>query len=188
MDGEITDPRHHDRPVSSNPNLVTKEDFQAASAAIRKAIAEGEGSLPPRFVVEFLLQEWRRHLALTHLQPGPASPEWKEALDVTRTLLISLQPPTSAAARATLTQSLPRLVADLKTGMALAHTSPETRDAFLHDLRELHLRLLDPGAPLADSRPSDDLSDTITMDTRDPRLRALLDHLDGADGVEHIDM
>lgn len=188
MDDEITDPRYHARPVSSKPNHVTKEDFLAASTAIRRIIAEGEGSLPPRFVVEFMLQEWRRYLALAHLQSGPGSPEWKEALDITRELLVSLQPPTSAAARTKLTQSLPRLVADLRTGMALAHTSAETRDAFLHELRELHLRLLDPSTPLIDSRSPDHLSDTITMDTRDPRLRALLDRLDGASGVEHIEM
>jgi hypothetical protein len=174
--------------VSSEPNHVTKEDFLAASTAIRRTIAEGEGSLPPRFVVEFMLQEWRRYLALTHLQSGPGAPEWTEALNVTRQLLVSLQPPTSAAARTKLMQSLPRLVADLKTGMALAHTLPETRDAFLHELRELQLRLLDPSAPPVDSRPADQLSDTITMDTRDPRLRALLDRLDGANGVEHIEM
>lgn len=169
-------------------NQVAKEDFQAASTAIRRAIAEGEGSLPPRFVVEFLLQEWRRFLALTHHQAGPGSADWKEALQVTRQLLTSLQPSPGAAARAKLTQSLPRLVADLKTGMALAHTSSETRDAFLHELRELHLRLLDPKAPPVDARGPDHLSDTITMDTRDPRLRSLLDRLDGADGVEHIEM
>jgi len=169
-------------------NQVAKEDFQAASTAIRKAIADGEGSLPPRFVVEFLLQEWRRYLALTHHQAGPASAEWKEAVQITRQLLASLQPSPGAASRAKLTQSLPRLVADLKTGMALAHTAPETRDDFLHELRELHLRLLDPNAPPVHGRGPDHLSDTITMDTRDPRLRMLLDRLDGADGVEHIEM
>jgi len=174
--------------VSSNLKQVAKEDFQAASTAIRRAIAEADGPLPPRFVVEFLLQEWRRHLALTHHRAGPGSAEWKEAQQVTRQLLTSLQPPAGAEARARLTQSLPRLVADLKTGMALAHTTSETRDAFLHELRELHLRLLDPNTPPGDSRAPDDLSDTITMDTRDPRLRLLLDKLDGADGVEHIEM
>ncbi len=174
--------------MSSNPNQVAREDFQAASTAIRRTIADGEGSLPPRFVVEFLLQEWRRYLALTHHQAGPGSPEWKEALAVTRQLLTSLQPSPGAAARAKLTQSLPRLVADLKTGMALAATAPETRDAFLRELRDLHLRLLDPNAPPVEALFPDHLSDTITMDTRDPRLRALLDRLDGADGVEYIEM
>ncbi|MBK8957392.1 MAG: hypothetical protein IPM80_02930 [Proteobacteria bacterium] len=33
-----------------------------------------------------------------------------------------------------------------------------------------------------------DFSDTVTMDVRDPRYRALLDRLDGADSVEHIEM
>jgi len=174
--------------VSSISRQVAKEDFEAASTAIRRTIADGEGSLPPRFVVEFLLQEWRRYLALTHHQAGPGSLEWKDALAVTRQLLTSLQPSPGGAARAKLMQSLPRLIADLKTGMAVAATAPETRDVFLRELRDLHLRLLDPNAPPGNARSPDRLSDTITMDTRDPRLRALLDRLDGADGVEHIEM
>ena len=60
-------------------------------------------------------------------------------------------------------------------------------DLFLKQLGELHFAKLDPKRPL-DKAHLSDLSDTIAMDVQDPRYRALLDRLDGADGVEHIEM
>ena len=66
-------------------------------------------------------------------------------------------------------------------------TPPTVRDDFLSQLREIHLALIEPPKD-GKEKPEPDLSDTITMDVRDPRYRMLLDRLDGADGVEHIEM
>lgn len=166
---------------------ITLGDVQAAGAAIRKAIADGDGPLPPKFLVEFLLQEWRRYLALTHHREGPDSADWAAAVDATRRLILSVLPVRSAAQRSKLMQSLPKLVADLKKGCATAATPDAARDAFLAQLREIHLALIEPPKNGREA-PEPDLSDTITMDVRDPRYRLLLDKLDGADGVEHIEM
>lgn len=176
-----------DSPVTTDPVSITLGDVQAAGAAIRKAIADGDGPLPPKFLVEFLLQEWRRYLALTHHRHGPASTAWAAADDATRRLILSVLPVRSPAQRSKLMQSLPKLVADLKTGCAIAATPESTRDAFLAQLREIHLALIEPPKNGKEA-PEPDLSDTITMDVRDPRYRMLLDKLDGADGVEHIEM
>lgn len=167
---------------------ISKEAFEAATTAIRATISEGDGPLPPHFVVEFLLRSWRRYLAIVHEQGGGPTGEWREAMEVTRRLVQSLRPPVGSRERATLTQSLPRLVADLKIGAALAGMPAGERDAFLSALREFHLRLLDPSSAPRVKEAGDEPSDTITMDTRDPRMRSLLDKLDGADGVEHIEM
>lgn len=180
----------NEEPVSSvTPDSVqiTLGDVQAAGAAIRKAIADGDGPLPPKFLVEFLLQEWRRYLALTHHRHGPESDEWAAAVDCTRRLILSVLPVRSASQRSKLMQSLPRLVTDLKAGCAVAATPGSVRDAFLAQLREIHLALIEPPKN-GKQAPEPDLSDTITMDVRDPRYRMLLDKLDGADGVEHIEM
>lgn len=162
--------------------------FEAAAAAIRTAIAEGDGPLPPHFVVAFMLCEWRRYLALTRQEYGESSVEWRNALDTTQRLVLSLQAPANSADRARLTQSLPGLIADLKTGASLAGMPVAARDNFLATLREYHLRLIDPSSAPRPRRRGEDPSDTIALDTRDPRLRAVLDRLDGADGVEYIEM
>lgn len=163
------------------------EDVRAAGLAIRKAIADGDGPIPPRFLVEFLLQEWRRFIALVHHEHGPVSAEWSSAVDATRRLILSVQPVTSSAQRSRLMQSLPRLIAEIKHGAAVAGTPPVARDTLLAQLRDIHLRLIEQPST-ASNAPAPDLSDTISMDVRDPRYRALLDKLDGADGVEHIEM
>lgn len=171
---------------SSRPpiNLV---DVQAAGVAIRLAIAEAEGPFAPRFLVEFLLKQWRRYLALLHHRHGPMSADWAHAMDTTRRLLCSVLPVATLEDRSRLLKYLPRLIADLKIGAAVAGIAPADRDAFLAELRELHIAQLGPRLAGAQRKPVD-LSDTIAMNVRDPRFRDFLDKLDGADSVEHIEM
>ncbi|MGD9600910.1 MAG: DUF1631 family protein [Gammaproteobacteria bacterium] len=162
-------------------------DIKAASAVIRQAIADADGPLPPHFLVEFLLSQWRRVLALTHHRVGPDDPAWRGAVDTTNRLLMSVLPVTSVEQRTALSKSLPQLIRDIKQGAQLGNIDPVAMDLFLKQLGELHLAKLDPRRPL-DKPYATDLSDTIAMDVRDPRYRALLDRLDGADGVEHIEV
>jgi hypothetical protein len=108
-------------------------------------------------------------------------------VDATGRLLLSVLPVTTPAQRTALAKSVPALVTDLRRGAQLGRLEPLAMDLFLKQLSELHLAKLDPKRPLEKANPSD-LSDTIAMDVRDPRYRALLDSLDGVDGVEHIEM
>lgn len=162
-------------------------DIKAAGAAIRKAIADADGPLPPHFLVEFLLSQWRRYLVLMHHHKGVQSQEWRDAVDTTNRLLLSVLPITTQAERSELAKSLPRLVLDLKRGATLGQLDGLALELFLKQLGELHLAKLDPKRPL-DKTHFTDLSDTIAMDVQDPRYRALLDRLDGAEGIEHIEM
>ena len=163
-----------------------RDDIQAASAALRNSIAETEGPLPPAWVVEFMLRSWRRYLVLVHHDSGQGSAAWARAIDVTRRLLQSIVPTESPERRAQLVRELPRLVTDVKIAIDKAQIDATERDTFLDQLRQLHMSLLK-----LEQMPSDqgtDFSDTVTMDVRDPRYRALLDKLDGAEGMEHIEM
>jgi Protein of unknown function (DUF1631) len=164
-----------------------KADIVAAGDAIRQAIADTEGPLPPHFLVEFLMSQWRRYLVLAHHDHGADSEQWREAVDITRRLLFSVLPVTSVQQRQSLAKTVPQLIADLKKGASIGGIETVTLDIFLKQLGNVHLAKLDPKRPL-DPPKSTDLSDTVTMDVRDPRYRALLDHLDGKDGVEHIEM
>lgn len=163
-----------------------RDDIQAASAALRNTIAETEGPLPPAWVVEFMLRSWRRYLVLVHHDNGPGSAAWARAIDCTRRVLDSIVPTESPERRAQLIRELPRLVTDVKIAIDKAQIDGQERDTFLDQLRQLHMSLLK-----LDQLPIDrgtDFSDTVTMDVRDPRYRALLDKLDGAEGMEHIEM
>lgn len=171
---------------SSNP-VSYKADIVAAGAAIREAIADADGPLPPYFLVDFLLSQWRRYLALVHHDQGPASATWANAVDATRRLLLSVLPVTSIEQRQALAKSVPKLIADIKKGARDGNIEPAALDIFLKQLGDFHFIKLDPKRPLDPTNPND-LSDTISMDVRDPRYRALLDQLDGRDGVEHIEM
>ena len=167
------------------PVSAYRDDVKAASAALRDIIAETEGPMPPSWVVEFLLRNWRRHLVLVHHDNGPDSVAWSRALDCTRRLLQSLVPAESPEKRSALIRELPRLVTDIKIAIDKAQVDTRERDAFLDQLSQLHMSLLKLDRPM---QPAQDFSDTITMDVRDPRYRALLDKLDGAESVEHIEM
>lgn len=173
--------------TDATPQISLLTDIKASGAAIRKAIADADGPLPPHFLVEFLLSQWRRHLVVIHHQQGALSQEWLAAVDTTRRLLLSVLPVTSLEQRSNLAKTVPTLIADLRRGASQGQVDRLAMDLFLKQLGELHFAKLDPKRPL-DKANLSDLSDTIAMDVQDPRYRALLDRLDGVDGVEHIEM
>lgn len=174
-------------PRDAGQTLSFQPDVKAAGELLRNAIAETEGPMPPTWVVEFMLRSWRRYLVLVHHDCGPAGEAWLNAADLTRRLLASIAPIESPAERSKLARGLPRLVADIKCAVDAAQIDADERDRFLEQLRQLHFSLFKPEQLEAEERKID-LSQTIAMDVRDPRFRGLLDKLDGAESVEHIDM
>ena len=154
---------------------------------IRKAIADADGPLPPSFLLEFLLRDWRRYLAHVHRRAGERSIIWRNAGELTGRIVASSVPLPSREARDAMVRGLPKLVHELKTGMTIAGMTVAQREEFLVQLRAHHLSLLSaPLAPVPAEQP--DLSQTVAMNVVDPRYRALLDQLDGLDRLEHIDM
>lgn len=163
------------------------EDVRAAGNVIRVAIAEADGPLPPAFLIEFLLSDWRRYLVFMHFDHGPDSAEWQAAVRTTKALLMSVLPLENADGKALLLQTLPGLLQELRAGMSRAGTPEAARDRFLDELRATHVAVMD-APPSSGPRPSLDLSQTVTVNLLDPRHRALIDRLDGLDELEHIDM
>ena len=172
---------------TEQPITAGAEDIRAAATVIRQAIADADGPLPPSFLMSFMLRDWRRYLAYVHRRAGPRSIIWRNAGELTARIVASTVPLPSREARDELVRALPKLVHEVKTGMALAGMTSAQRDAFLLQLRAHHLSLLSaPLDPGLSERP--DLSQTVAMDVVDPRYRALLDQLDGLDDLEHIEM
>jgi hypothetical protein len=122
-----------------------------------------------------------------HHDYGTDSEDWRHAGDVTKRLLLSIVPVHSTEHRSQVLHGLPRLITDVKLALDASGVPADERTGFLDKLRDLHMTLFDPNQSNGGINPVD-LSDTISMDVRDPRYRALLDQLDGADSVEYIEM
>ncbi|MCP5143959.1 MAG: DUF1631 family protein [Gammaproteobacteria bacterium] len=174
---------------------MTPEDVKAASDTVRSAIAHVQGPLPPRFVIEFLLRHWRVYLALTHAAHGAESDRWHEASQLTESLLWSVAPKNSADERDRMFQTIRKILPALKRGMTEAYMAEAAQNIFLNELSQWHLSLLNKEAAAAAEAEPDgdtsqtgevDLSDTITMDVRDPRYQQIMDLLE-TDNVEQID-
>lgn len=167
---------------------------QAASEAIKTAIEQSRGPLPPPFVVQFLLEHWRRYLAYTYRDNGENSQPWKQAVKTTELLLWSVAPKHSPEERRELAMQLEPLLTSVKIGMAIAGTGDDVQNQFLHALSEWHVDIIARhGAPCDDANKAGDaetgvdLSDTLQLNVRDPRYRELMDLLDHAK-LEQIDI
>ncbi|MFO1435177.1 MAG: DUF1631 family protein [Gammaproteobacteria bacterium] len=162
-------------------------------AAIRHAIEESDGPIPPIFVVQFLLNDWQRYLCAMRDTHGEDSVEMSDALEATTDLLWSVMPMLSEAEKTALRTTLPGLVKSVKRGMAAIDLPEEEQSAFLQQLREWHAQLLsgkggyEAITATFDPTRAQSSDDTIQLRAHDLKCRELMDMLDNA-AVEHIDM
>lgn len=165
--------------------------LHAAKAAVLQLIEDARGPLPPPFVMQFLLQDWRRYIAIVRHKWGEESEKWRDAQEATAEVLWSVAPKSTNEERTQLAGSLNTILAKLRRVMVSAGADLATQAAFLDQLARLHLSLVTPprSARLEIAPPpSDDPgSTTIRIDVNDPRYRDLLDLLQSAD-IDQIDL
>jgi hypothetical protein len=164
--------------------------LDAAKAEIKQCIADFQGSLPPPFVAEFLLQQWSRYLTLLNARHGSGSPEARAALATAERLIGSVAPKATDRDRADLMRSIGELVRRIKDGVRAAECDRDAVHAFMKKLQETHLQLLQPGTPApAPSGPETEFNpdETLSFSQIDPRYQDMLAQLRGGD-VEVIDM
>ncbi|MGQ0658851.1 MAG: DUF1631 family protein [Chromatiales bacterium] len=167
--------------------------LHAAKAAVLQLIEDARGPLPPPFVMQFLLHDWRRYLALVRHRCGESSEEWREAQEATAEVLWSVAPKPTNDERTQLAGSLNAIVSKLKRVMVSAGTDPATHAGFLDELARLHLSLVTPprsarnSVAVPASESDEPGSTTVRIDVHDPRYRELLDLLQSAD-VDQIEL
>lgn len=168
---------------------MSAEHLEAATALIRQQIENAQGPLPPAFLVEFLLKEWRRYLAAVHHDFGAESLEWNKAVAATERLLWSVAPKSDTEERSRLLAAIEPVVAAVKLGMDVAGTEAASRQSFLRTLADIHLARINPSkdSSAADKGKESLGDDTVSIDMRDPRYAKLLDMLNEAD-IEYYDM
>jgi len=71
---------HASRCAGASETLGSRH-ARAATAAIRQLIEAARGPLPPVFVLQFLLYDWRQSLAVVHREYGEASGDGATALE-----------------------------------------------------------------------------------------------------------
>src|SRR5690554_5211680 len=120
--------------------------FKAATDSIRRHIEAAHGPLPPGFLVQFLLEDWRRYLAMVHRDHGEHSAEWREANRLTERLLWSIAPKETPEERAELVRSLEPLLSGLRRGMEVSGMDDERRAEFLRLLESVHIVRINPPA------------------------------------------
>ena len=190
----------HAREAATASEAISTGHLRAASTAIRWCIESGGGPLPPLFVMELLLYEWRRFLAIVHRDYGDSSEQWRNAMTATRQLLWSVAPKATDNERKDLSAALDRIVASVKDALIAARSDPSTQATFLRQLADCHLSLVSSGrlghqpgdAQAAGSdketgRRGVRLGDTIEMNVHDPRYRDLADLLE-SNNVDQIEM
>lgn len=158
---------------------------QAAKETIKAAIEQSHGPLPPPFVVHFLLDLWRRYLAMTYRDEGKTSDPWIEAVRATEVLVWSVAPKPTKEEKRKLTEQLDSLIINLRIGMTVAGAEDDVQEDFLAELSDWHLGLMSD-MTVVGGKPVD-LSDTVQLDYNDPRYRELMDILDVA-SLEKIDI
>lgn len=173
--------------------------LQAVSTALRQVVENAQGPLPPAFVLEFLINQWRRYLFVVHRDQGESSAGWTHAVTTAENLIWSVAPKTDQAERDKLVNYLDTLLADLKEGMTAAKIEPSDQAAFLAQLSECHLSAMHPerkqagavkqgsATPGGAAQQTEGLDSTISLDVRDPKYDQLLDLL-RTGNVDQIDL
>ena len=114
---------------------------RAARVQVEQALQRRlQGRVLPEPVVQMLLQGWGQVLLQAWLKDGGTGADWRAALATVDTLLASVAPHPSAAARSRLLVQVPGLLKALREGLAgIAVDSSLSREFFLA-LERLHLR------------------------------------------------
>jgi hypothetical protein len=172
--------------------------FDVATDIIDEAIEAQQGPLPPTFLVEFLLEPWRAHMARIHGEHGETSTKWADIVKATNLLLWSVAPKLNVEEKQALAASLGDLLPWIREVMDAAGWQQTERSAFLTELGRCHLCLIKTGWDasagtrdlVGSAKPADakiDLTDTVHLDASDPRYREYLDALNNVQ-VEQIEI
>ncbi|WP_038086635.1 DUF1631 domain-containing protein [Acidihalobacter prosperus] len=152
------------------------EARQAESRAVAKAAAAtaidetiGEAILPEP-AAAFLKGPWSNLLAGIYRLEGAGSPTWDRVLNVASTLVWSLMPKESEAARRQLLETLPALLRALRDGMERLRLPPAGRERLLNCLAVEHTRLARAHRPTPTTPPE------VSSETQGVATEAKEDH------------
>jgi len=140
-----------DQRIEAGMQAAESQLRNAEKLALAKSVAEGEirarvegAAGLPRPVVEFVAQEWIKHLVIVHARDGDGSPAWKSALETTDQLLWSVTPKTTPEERRRLPGAIPVLLKGIRSGIANGGIAEAASSGFLSALMKCHTDVMRP--------------------------------------------
>ncbi|HYC37272.1 MAG TPA: DUF1631 family protein [Usitatibacter sp.] len=171
---------------STEKHLEQVEGLAVAKSEVRQELGARLAAHPqaPRPVIEFVGEQWIKHLVITRAREGSDSAALREAWRMTGQLLWSVEPKASLEERKKLTNLIPLLLKALKAGIAASGIGDEVARAFFAQLMACHTEALKhhPPAPLKSKRtaePSAMLAEKLAADkpggTKNPSPDEVID-------------
>lgn len=145
LDALVTE---EDQRIEEQAQAEEKQIEQQESLALAKTVAQTEikmrlrASKPPRFVLEFLQQQWIKVLLLVQVKEGEDSTTWKSALETMDLLIWSVEPKDTREGRRELVGKVPELLKRLADALTAAGIDDSVRTSFIADLRKLHSEII----------------------------------------------
>lgn len=138
--------------------LVRAEDAEELQRTLSARLVEQMRAIPtPPVIHRFVTSTWARVLTESVVRSGDQSEQTSRLLKIVDELLWSLKLPDHAQSRQRLVVVLPKLLQQLREGMALIDLPDNERESVLDELMKVHSEALKPGARASASTP-DELS------------------------------
>lgn len=127
--------------------VVQRELEELADMAIAGELQLLQDGLLSAVVIDLLDHEWRAVLKHIHINEGPGSEAWSNALATASTLVASVAPKRDGQQRQGLARQLPSLLRQLSAGFDRIKLEPARRHALMDELFSVHSALLRGSQP-----------------------------------------
>jgi hypothetical protein len=166
----------------------SKEQLHLAKRKIAYEIStrlEGKGA--PAVVRSFLYNTWKDVLVLAYLRRDKQAGDWEHAVDIMDKLIWSVLPPTDAAMRKAVVQSIPKLLKEIRTGLESISLDPQSVATTIKALESCQIARLSkplseahgPTSATAPLSHQADEAETRAVEIRDPELAQAITEIRG---------
>ena len=134
---------------AAEKQLEQIEGLAIAKSEVRQELGELLAAHPqaPRAVLDFVGEQWIKHLVITRAREGAESAAWHDARVKTEHLLWSVEPKNGIEDRKKLTTIIPALLKSLRAGIAASGIGEDTAKRFFTQLMACHTEALRHHAP-----------------------------------------
>ena len=134
---------HLQRRLSEKDAKIVEERVEAAMAQVNVAVVRlVDGSVLPEPLATLLVEPWKTLMAAILIEEGEQSIRWLVCLEVTKELIVSVQPIESSVQRQALVKMLPRLVQLLRINLQEITWLKLDCQRLFSQLEQLHLSQL----------------------------------------------
>jgi hypothetical protein len=139
-----------DKRLEQETQAAAKRMKEVEDLALAKAVAQneirnrlkGRSGKVPRFVVDFLVQQWVKFLLLVHVKRGKDSDAWKSSLEVMDQLIWSVEPKETLEERRKLATVVPAMLKKMGAGLKGAGIDKAATARFMDDLMKRHTEIV----------------------------------------------